>query len=118
HDACLHAGWRVLVEASLKTGCPLWLKQIVEDAHLRLVVGPPLDLLGTDGRELAVGGRAVAGAVELGTYPQLLPFQGSGPFRALPSRAQLLLNGAFDQIRLALVARRGAGGGLHVAETN
>src|SRR5215212_9320190 len=68
NDAGVHVGRRVLVEPRAQVGRALRLEEIVEDAHLRLVVGPALDLGRAGGAEARVVGRAVAQGVELRVY--------------------------------------------------
>src|SRR5919112_3915869 len=70
-DARVDSGGRELVEARAQVRLALRLEEVVVDAHLRLVVGPAPNLFGAGLGELAVGGRAVAHAVEDGADAHL-----------------------------------------------
>src|SRR5215217_5388395 len=70
-DARVHSCGRELVEARAQVCLALRLEEVVIDAHLRLVVGPAFNFVGAGLGELAVGGRAVAHAVEDGSDAHL-----------------------------------------------
>src|SRR4051794_20590477 len=63
-DARLETDPQVLVEARTKIRIPLRLHQMMEDAHLSLVVGLPGNLRRAIGAELGIPGLPVAGTGE------------------------------------------------------
>src|SRR4051812_37053051 len=132
-DARVNSGGRELVEARAQVCLALRLEEVVIDAHLRLVVGPARNLSRARLGELAIGGRAVAHAVEvrpdahlfaraqgfapgpaLGISPRIEP----GITRRLHLPVEFLQGRRDGEVWLAVVASRRAGAGREVAEAH